>query len=96
MRESLDEDVSVVIYYDATKKQIIPYKINWHGREYLLGPVDFHHKTHSGRELIHHFSLADAEQTTYFKIALNTASLHWKLEEYMTADESAVHYGRSS
>lgn len=94
MRESLDEDISVVIYYDCQNKNIVPYKINWHGREYLLGKVDFHHTTRQGTTLIHHFSLADAAETTYFKIALDTTNLHWKLEEYMTADESRVNYAR--
>ncbi len=93
MRESLNEPVSVVMYYDAAHSRVKPYKINWNGREYLLGPVDFHHKTRDGRVVIHHFSLADIDQTTYFKLALNTEDLHWTLEEYMSGDQMEVHYG---
>ena len=94
MRESLDEDISVVTVYNADTKTIKPYKINWHGREYLLGPVDFHHTTKRGLTTIHHFSVADVDQTTYFKIAVESTNLHWKLEEYMSADQMEVTYGR--
>lgn len=94
MRESLDEDISVICVYDATKKSVKPYKINWHGREYLLGPIDFHHVTTRGVVATHHFSMSDVERTTYFKIAVESENLHWKLEEYMTADQAEVHYGK--
>lgn len=93
MRESLDEDISVVFYYDAEKRHIQPYQITWHGRDYRLGKVDFHHRTKQGTTLVHHFSMADINNTTYFKIALDTSSLHWALEEYMDAGDMAVHYG---
>ena len=92
MRESLDEDISVICVYDANKKQLKPYKINWHGHEYLLGPVDFYHTTRRGAVTIHHFSMADTNQTTYFKISLESKNLQWKLEEHMTADEANVSY----
>ena len=94
MRESLNEDISVICIYDAAKKRVTPYRINWHGREYLLGPVDFHHTTTRGLVTTHHFSVSDVEHTTYFKIGVESKNLHWKLEEYMTADQAEVHYGR--
>lgn len=92
MRESLNEPISVVFYYDAAKRHLKPHLINWHGRDYKLGPVDFHHKTRKGANVIHHFSMSDIDRTAYFKIALDTGSLHWALEEYMYGDETAVHY----
>ena len=93
MRESLDEDISVILSYDSNNRHIQPYRLNWNGRDYLLGKVDFHHKTRDGKNLIHHFSLADVDGTVYFKIALDTSNLHWKLEEYMYGNEGSPHYG---
>lgn len=92
MRESLNEPVSVVFYYDSATNHIQPYRLTWNSRDYLLGKVDFHHKTRDGLVLTHHFSLADVEQTTYFKIALDTNTLHWKLEEYMYGNQNTVNY----
>lgn len=92
MRESLNEDISVVFYYEALKRHIQPHRLSWNGRDFNLGKVDFHHKTRDGKNLIHHFSLADVDNTVYFKIALDTNSLHWKLEEYMYGSDSSVHY----
>ena len=92
MRESLDEPVSVVFYFDSKTNLIQPYRLSWNGRDYLLGKVDFHHKTKEGVTLIHHFSLSNVEETAYFKIALDTATLHWKLEEYMYGD-GGLKYG---
>lgn len=93
MRESLDEDISVVFYYDASARHVQPHRLSWNGQDYQLGKVDFHHKTKNGTTLIHHFSLSNIEETAYFKIALDTATLHWKLEEYMYGSGSNPIYG---
>jgi len=94
MRESLDEPVSVVFYYDAVRRHIELYKLNWQGREYRLGKIDFWHKTRRGDVLTHHFSLGDVGGTVYFKLGLDAGTLHWVIEEYMTADQMEVTYGR--
>jgi len=96
MRESLDEPISVVFNYDAPKRRTQPHRLTWNNQDYLLGKVDFHHKTRSGTTLIHHFSLADVDSTVYFKLALDTDTLHWKLEEYMYGGENSPHYGSES
>ncbi len=93
MRESLDEPVSVVFYYDARTHHVQPHKLIWRGCDYRLGKVDFWHKTRTGDTLVHHFSLGDTEGTAYFKLGLATDTLHWVLEEYMTADQMEVQYG---
>jgi hypothetical protein len=92
MREGLDEPVSVVWYYDSTHRTTKPHIMNWNGQDYRLGRLDFWHKTRAGRTLIHHFSIADTEGRAYFKLALNTDSLQWTIEEYMTAGEMVSHY----
>ncbi len=95
MRESLDEPVSVVMYFDALRRHVQPYQLTWQGREYRLGKVDFWHKTRRGDSLTHHFSIGDLGGTVYFKLALDSSTLHWKIEEYMTADQMEVTYGHA-
>lgn len=92
MRESLDEPVSVVFFYDAKTHHVQPYRVTWQNKDYSLGKVDYWHKTKVGNKLVHHFSLADIDESMYFKLALDTDSLHWKLEEFMNASEAAVQY----
>lgn len=93
MREELNEPVSVIFYYDAARRHVQPYQLTWRGQEYRLGKVDFWHKTRRGGTLVHHFSLGDKARTAYFKLALDTDTLHWTIEEYMTADNLEVVYG---
>ena len=92
MRESLDEPVSVVFYYDARRRHIQPYMLSWNNQDYKLGKVDFWHKTRHGNTLIHHFSVADTDGRVYFKLALDSELLHWTIEEYMLATEMRMHY----
>ena len=96
MRESLDEPVSVVMYYSASRKHVQPYRLSWQGQDYMLGKVDFWHKTRTGDTMIHHFSMGDTLGTAYFKLALDSTTLHWTIEEYMTADQMEVTYERFS
>ncbi len=94
MRESLNEPVSVIFYYDSSKRHMQPYQATWRGRDYRLGKVDFWHKTRKGDVLTHHFSLADKAATVYFKLALDATSLNWTVEEFMTGDKMEVQYER--
>jgi hypothetical protein len=94
MRESLNEPVSVVSYYNSSSRQVQPYQLNWQGQIYKLGKIDFWHKTRRGDILIHHFSMGDVGGTAYFKLALDATTLHWTIEEYMTADQMEVVYER--
>lgn len=95
MRESLNEPVSVVFYYDASRRHVQPYQLHWQGQAYRLGKVDFWHKTRKGDVLLHHFSMGDVGGTAYFKLGLDTSTLHWVIEEYMTADQVEVTYGQA-
>lgn len=95
MRESLNEPVSVVHYYDAKTRHVQPYQMTWQNRDYRLGKIDFWHKTKSGNKLIHHFSIADVDEQMYFKLALDADTLHWTLEEYMSLVENEVVYANN-
>ena len=70
MRESLDEPVSVVWFYNSKTKHLQPHRLTWNNRNYNLGKIDFWHKTRHGDMLIHHFSIADDSGQAYFKLAL--------------------------
>lgn len=93
MRESIDEPVSVVFYYDAKAHHVQPYQVTWQNQDYRLGKIDYWHKTWVGKHQIHHFSLSDKEGGAYFKLALNTDTLNWTIEEYMSAHDAAITYG---
>lgn len=82
MPESINESVSVALWSNHTTNKILPYTIYWHGRQYRITTVGFHHMVREGRTLIHVFSVTDG--TTFFKLRFDTESLLWKLLEIET------------
>ena len=92
MRPGLHEPVSVLAGYSEKDKQFKPLIVTWGGRDYRLGKIDFYHKTKQGLATLHHYSLSDKEETTYFKLMLDGVNLQWTLEEYMIAGDSNVSY----
>ncbi len=78
MISKLDESVSVSLAFDGVKKTIAPKVLIWKGRFYLIRKVGLHHKFRQGRTLFHVFSVAS--RTSFFRLVLNTDTLHWKLE----------------
>lgn len=91
MREGLDEAVSVLSGYNKAGK-FRPLIVTWNGMDYRLGKVDFYHKTKAGTTALHHFSVADKNQTVYFKLRLDAVSLQWTLQEYMMGGKDEVSY----
>ena len=55
----------------------MPYSLYWHGRQYRMKQVGFHHSYRMGRALIHVFSVTDG--ATFFRLEMNTETLEWKL-----------------
>jgi len=92
MREGLDEPVSVLSGYNNKTKMFRPLILTWKGIDYHLGKVDFYNKTKKGVTTLHHFSLSDKDETTYFKLMFNANSLNWTLQEYMIAGANTVNY----
>lgn len=88
MRETINEEVSVIMVYSAKNRSALPHLISWQNREYKVGKIGYHHKISEGRVLKHIYELTDTEQTLWFRLVLNTDNLHWNLE--------AVHDGRSN
>jgi hypothetical protein len=80
MREKINEEVSVVMYYSARRREAVPHTISWQNRDYVVGKIGYHHTVKDGATLYHIFELVDKEQTLWFRLNLDTANLHWTLE----------------
>ncbi|HJT58331.1 MAG TPA: hypothetical protein VJ761_17635 [Ktedonobacteraceae bacterium] len=80
MLEKINEEVSVVLYYSARKREALPYLISWQNREYFAGKLGYYHKVKVGDTLHHIFELVDRDNTLWFRLNLDTSNLHWILE----------------
>jgi hypothetical protein len=80
MREKIDEEVSVVMYYSARHKMAMPHIVQWKNTQYSVGKLGYHHKVWEGNTLHHIFEFADKENALSFRLNFNTSNLHWKLE----------------
>lgn len=80
MREKINEEVSVVMYYSAQKRIALPHLISWQHRDYSVGRIGYHHTVKDGATLHHIFELVDKENTLWFRLNFDTSNLHWKLE----------------
>jgi hypothetical protein len=43
MREKINEEVSVVMYYSAKKRIALPHLISWQNKDYPVGKIGYHH-----------------------------------------------------
>lgn len=80
MRETINEEVSVVLYYSAIKWEALPCLISWQNKDDAVGKLGNYHKVKSGDTLHHIFELVDRENTLWFRLNLDTSNLHWLLE----------------
>jgi len=81
MREKINQEVSVVMYYSARKRQALPHLISWQNKEYRVGKIGYSHAVYEGATLHHIFELVDVEETLWFRLKFNTSNLHWVLDE---------------
>lgn len=80
MRQKINEEVSVIMYYASKKRQVVPYLLSWQNQDYKLAPTSYYHSYLEGRERQHIFELTDIDQTLHFRLRLNANNLHWTLE----------------
>ncbi len=80
MKEAINEEVSVVMYYSAKKRVALPHLISWQNKEYAVGSIGYHHTIKDGTTLHHIFELVDKEESLWFRLNFNTSNLHWLLE----------------
>lgn len=79
MLQKISEPVSVGLVFDHTLGKVIPKKILWQKKVYLIEKIGLHHHFKVGRTLFHVFSVES--KTLSFRLILNTDNLFWKLEE---------------
>lgn len=80
MKQAINEEVSVVMYYSARQRTAQPYTISWQNKEYPVGEIGYHHTVWEGRTLHHIYELVDKDQTLWFRLNFDTSNLHWLLE----------------
>ena len=80
MKEKIGYEVSVVMYYNAKNKQVVPHLLYWQNKNYMLGKVDYYHSYMEGRERWHIFELVDKDSSMWFRLRLDSSNLHWTLE----------------
>ncbi len=80
MKEKINQEVSVVMYYSARQKQAVPYLLHWQSKDYSLGKVDYYHSFMEGQDRQHIYELVDKDETLWFRLRLNSSNLHWTLE----------------
>jgi len=79
MITKIDVPISATLIYDSTTRRVMPKSIVWNGRIYKIIKVGLHHTYRTGRVLFHVFSAVS--DTLFFRLVLNTETLHWRLEE---------------
>ena len=80
MRETINEAVSVVLYYSAKKREALPLLVRWQNKDYAVGKLGYYHKVKVGDTLHHIFEVVDKDNTLHFRLNLDTSNLHWTLE----------------
>jgi hypothetical protein len=71
--------ISVTVHYNHHTRRFVPVKVTWEGRDYPIIKLGLHHTYRAGRTLYHIFSVAS--QNLFFRLKLDTDTLHWTLEE---------------
>ena len=79
MIQKISAPISVALVYNHKSREVKPCKILWEGRSYVIKKIGLHHTVRQGRTLFHIFSVES--ESLFFKLALNTESLSWMLEE---------------
>lgn len=79
MLQKVSAPVSLVFKYDHHRRQLVPLKVTWEGRDYPVKKIGLHHRYRQGRTLYHVFSVVSP--TLFFKLVFDTETLNWRVEE---------------
>ena len=79
MHLKVDSPVTVAFIYNSKNTEVKPILVRWDGRSYRITKIGLHHTFRTGRTLHHIFSVISDE--TFFRLNLDTDTLHWRLEE---------------
>lgn len=80
MRQKINQEVSVVMYFSAKKCVALPHTISWQNREFTIKEMGYRHPVMEGRTLFHIFEFTVKEEDLWMRLSLNTSNLHWTLE----------------
>jgi len=80
MREKINDEVSVVMYFSARKRIALPHLISWQNKDYTIKEMGYRHSILEGRTLHHIFEFTVNEADLWMRLNLDTANLHWLLE----------------
>lgn len=80
MREKINEEVSVIMFYSSRNRRAEPYMISWQNRDYKVNKIGYHHSVRDGRTQHHIFELTVKETDLWMRLNFNTDNLHWILE----------------
>jgi len=78
MLQILSEPIDVIMS-SVGARHASPVSLCWHNRDYPVTQVGLHHTVRLGRVLHHIFSVTSHD--LFFRLNLNTETLHWTLEE---------------
>lgn len=79
MITKLNQPISVNFSFNSDQVQVYPKWLFWNHRLYPVQKVGLHHTFRRGRTLFHVFSVVS--KTLFFRLILNTDTLHWRVEE---------------
>ena len=79
MYERMHEKISVISFYNRDSGEVSPVKIKWQGTIHDVEKIGFHHTVREGRSLHHIFSVIAS--SLFFRLNLDTETLHWTVEE---------------
>lgn len=80
MREKINEEVSVVMYYSARQRKALPHTVVWQNSDYRVAKIGYHHSVREGQTLHHIYELTVRETNLWMRLNLDTSNLHWSLE----------------
>lgn len=79
MIQRISEPVSVISAFNATTRTVRPISLEWSRRTYPVLQVGLRHTYRDGITRHHVFSVVS--NSLFFRLNLNTETLHWTLEE---------------
>ncbi len=79
MVQKISAPVSVTLAFDHKVRKVFPKWLVWNGRLYPILKIGLHHTYREGRILYHVFSVVS--RNMFFRLVLNTETLHWELDE---------------
>lgn len=79
MIQRISEPVSVVTTFDAPARRVRPLSLQWSHHEYPVTQIGLRHTYKTGNTRYHVFSVVSGN--LFFRLNLNTDTLHWTLEE---------------